>query len=71
MRPLILNKEVQEGEKVDTKSIARKHVIERSQNNLFSLMGGKWTAYRTMAEETVDEVMGYLEKEKKIDMTNI
>lgn len=28
LRPLVLNKDLKEGEKLDTKSIARKHVIE-------------------------------------------
>lgn len=50
LRPLILEQAVKEGDKIDTKSIARKHVIERSKNNLFSLMGGKWSTYRSMAE---------------------
>lgn len=66
LRPLILENELKEGEKVDTKSIARKHIIERSQNNLFSLLGGKWTAYRHMGAETVDEICQYLKKEKGV-----
>lgn len=49
LRPLVLEK----GAK-DTKSISRKHVIERSASGLFSLMGGKWTTYRKMAEDLMD-----------------
>lgn len=57
LRPLVLNKDLKEGEKLDTKSIARKHIIEKSKNNLFTLMGGKWTAFRVMGEQTVDEIV--------------
>nr|CDS16931.1 glycerol 3 phosphate dehydrogenase [Echinococcus granulosus] len=39
----------------DTQSIARNHVITVGENNLVTIAGGKWTTYRKMAEETVDE----------------
>lgn len=51
LRPLVL----EEGAK-DTKSISRKHVVERTASGLYSLMGGKWTTYRKMAEDLVDEI---------------
>jgi glycerol-3-phosphate dehydrogenase len=39
----------------DTKTIVRDHEVEFDQrSNLISIMGGKWTTYRVMAEETVD-----------------
>jgi glycerol-3-phosphate dehydrogenase len=39
----------------DTKSIVRDHEVEFDQrSNLISIMGGKWTTYRVMAEDTVD-----------------
>lgn len=41
----------------DTQSIARNHIIEVSNSNLVTIAGGKWTTYRSMAEETVDEVI--------------
>lgn len=41
----------------DTQSIARNHIIEVSKNNLVSIAGGKWTTYRSMAQETVDTVV--------------
>ena len=53
VRPLILEQQ-KEGEPIDTKKLARKHVIETSKSGLVSLMGGKWTVYRLMGEETVD-----------------
>ncbi|EAR93558.2 FAD-dependent oxidoreductase (macronuclear) [Tetrahymena thermophila SB210] len=56
LRPLILQNQ-KEGEPIDTKKIARTHVIEVSKNGLVSLMGGKWTVYRCMGEETVDKIL--------------
>ena len=41
----------------DTQSIARNHVIEVSSSNMVTIAGGKWTTYRSMAQETVDEVV--------------
>ncbi|MHA8066092.1 glycerol-3-phosphate dehydrogenase/oxidase [Aquirufa sp. ROCK2-A2] len=39
----------------DTKTIVRDHEVEFDQrSNLISIMGGKWTTYRVMAEDTVD-----------------
>jgi glycerol-3-phosphate dehydrogenase len=47
---------------VNPKSIARKHVIERSNSGLYSLMGGKWTTYRKMGEDLVNEISKESEK---------
>lgn len=41
----------------DTQSIARNHIIDVSSSNLVTIAGGKWTTYRSMAEETIDEVV--------------
>lgn len=41
----------------DTQSIARNHIIEVSDSNLVSIAGGKWTTYRSMAQDTMDEVV--------------
>jgi glycerol-3-phosphate dehydrogenase len=39
----------------DTKTIVRDHEVEFDQrSNLISIMGGKWTTYRVMAEDTID-----------------
>ena len=40
-----------------TKSIVRDHVIMSSDSGLVSIIGGKWTTYRKMAEEVVDYVI--------------
>lgn len=47
--------------------MARKHVIEVTPTGLISLLGGKWTVYRKMGEECVDECLDYLSKNKLID----
>jgi glycerol-3-phosphate dehydrogenase len=50
LRPLVLpQKEV-----VSTKELSRDHKIIKSESNLITIIGGKWTTYRKMAEETVD-----------------
>jgi glycerol-3-phosphate dehydrogenase len=40
-----------------TKGLTRDHEVEHDQlSNLVSLLGGKWTTYRLMAQDTIDEV---------------
>ncbi|MGJ8725620.1 MAG: glycerol-3-phosphate dehydrogenase/oxidase [Roseibacillus sp.] len=39
-----------------TSSISRDHTIVRSANGLVTIAGGKWTTYRKMAEDLVDQV---------------
>ncbi|XP_062389385.1 glycerol-3-phosphate dehydrogenase, mitochondrial-like [Sardina pilchardus] len=41
----------------DTQSICRNHVVSVSQSGLVTIAGGKWTTYRSMAEETMDAVV--------------
>jgi glycerol-3-phosphate dehydrogenase len=38
-----------------TKEISRSHKIYKSESGLLTITGGKWTTYREMAEEIVDE----------------
>lgn len=49
-----------------TKEVSRRHKISVSPSGLLSIVGGKWTTYRRMAEETIDEAIkkGLLEKRK-------
>lgn len=49
IRPLVTNPN-----STDTKSLSRSHVVEVSKNNLITIAGGKWTTYRTMAEDCVN-----------------
>lgn len=37
-----------------TKEVSRRHKITLSPSGLLSIIGGKWTTYRRMAEETID-----------------
>ena len=38
----------------NTQSIARNHIVHVSPSGLVTIAGGKWTTYRSMAEETID-----------------
>lgn len=40
-----------------TKSISRNHEVLVSEAGLVTVVGGKWTTYRKMAEDTVDQVL--------------
>jgi len=55
IRPL-----VKDPSKANTESLVRNHVIFSSPSNLITVAGGKWTTYRSMAEETVDEAIKLL-----------
>ena len=38
-----------------TKEVSRRHKITISRSGLLSIIGGKWTSYRRMAEETINK----------------
>ena len=46
-----------EGEGKSTKEISRHHKVMISQSGLITIIGGKWTTYRKMAEDTVDNAI--------------
>ena len=50
LRPLVEAESAGHG----TARLSRDHVIEVSEAGLVTILGGKWTTYRHMAEETVD-----------------
>ncbi|WP_298039538.1 FAD-dependent oxidoreductase [uncultured Desulfuromonas sp.] len=55
LRPLVADPEA-----ADTSNLVRDHVISMSEAGLLTIVGGKWTSYRRMAEDTVDQaVAGY------------
>ena len=62
LRPLASNPSNPEA----TKEVSRRHKITLTKSGLLSVIGGKWTTYRRMAEETIDRAIkeGYLEKRK-------
>lgn len=41
----------------NTESLVRNHMINVSEGGLLTIAGGKWTTYRAMAEETVDDAI--------------
>jgi glycerol-3-phosphate dehydrogenase len=49
LRPL-----VSRAAKGSTAALSRKHIIDISDNGLISILGGKWTTCRKMAEDTID-----------------
>ena len=52
LRPL-----VRDPEATDTAHMLRDCVIEESPSGLFSIVGGKWTSYRRMAEKLLDQLV--------------
>ena len=56
------------GNPASTKEVSRRHRITFSQSHLLSIIGGKWTTYRRMAEETIDRAIkeGCLDKRECI-----
>ncbi len=48
-----------------TAEISRDHSIVRSASGLISILGGKWTTYRKMAQDVVDFAAGAVSLEKK------
>lgn len=43
-----------QGDKNETKEVSRHHKVMVSTAGLVSVIGGKWTTYRKMAEDTID-----------------
>ena len=52
IRPLVRNPNA-----ASTEGLVRNHVTHVSPSGLLTIAGGKWTTYRKMAEETVDEAV--------------
>src|SRR5690606_4724941 len=52
LRPL-----VSEGKGSDPSAVSREHRIWQESSGLFNIAGGKYTTYRTMAAELVDQVI--------------
>lgn len=54
LRPLFR----QNAEAGGTKSVSREHSVLTSESGLVTIVGGKWTTYRKMAQDTVDDAAG-------------
>lgn len=58
IRPLVRDpRKLKEGEAGSTQGLVRSHFLFTSDNGLVTIAGGKWTTYREMAEETINEVV--------------
>jgi glycerol-3-phosphate dehydrogenase len=62
LRPLAANPDNPDS----TKEVSRRHKITLSSSGLLTIIGGKWTTYRRMAEETINKAIrvGFLERRK-------
>ena len=57
IRPLVRDPQrLREG----TGALSRKHLVLRSESGLISVIGGKWTTYRRMAQDAVDAACAVL-----------
>uniref|UniRef100_A0A8C6IKB1 Glycerol-3-phosphate dehydrogenase n=1 Tax=Mus spicilegus TaxID=10103 RepID=A0A8C6IKB1_MUSSI len=54
IRPLVTDPK-----SADTQSISRNHVVDISDSGLITIAGGKWTTYRSMAEDTVNAAVKF------------
>jgi len=61
LRPLVRNPSAS-----TTEGLVRSHMIHVSESGLLTIAGGKWTMYRAMAEETVDEAVKAFGLEGKV-----
>ena len=52
LRPLVSNPKA-----ADTAKVSRDHVVHVSSGNLITIAGGKWTTYRKMAKDTINEAV--------------
>jgi glycerol-3-phosphate dehydrogenase len=65
VRPLVAAQGV-----TDTKKLIRDEEVEFDpESGLISILGGKWTTYRMMAEETVDKAQEYLKVPHRVTNT--
>jgi len=53
LRPLVLPENREKG----TKEISRDHKLKVNASQLITITGGKWTTYRRMAQDTVDQAI--------------
>ena len=68
LRPLVKPQKTTSG---NTKGISREHTILISESGLVTVTGGKWTTYRAMAEDVLQQCIdsGLITKSDKLPMT--
>ena len=64
LRPIVLY-----NQKSKTKDISRKHKIIISDSGLISVIGGKWTTYRKIAEKVIDRSLNLIDLNQKKSAT--
>ncbi len=64
IRPLVTK-----GDKEDTAAISREHTVLISRSGLITVAGGKWTTYRKMAEDTIDQAIEVAQLEHQPSLT--
>ena len=55
LRPLVKPPEVDSDQGKNTKKISREHTVLVSKSGLVTVTGGKWTTYRAMAEDVLEQ----------------
>ncbi|PSQ97257.1 MAG: FAD-dependent oxidoreductase [Bacteroidetes bacterium SW_9_63_38] len=65
IRPLV----APPGSSGDTSEISRTHQLSVSDSGLVTISGGKWTTYRQMAEDTLDEAIDHSGLDKRPSVT--
>ncbi len=64
LRPLVSSSDEE-----DTASLARDHTLHISRSGLVTITGGKWTTYRKMAQDTIDQAATLAQLEEKPSVT--
>lgn len=64
VRPLVKDPSIEENNG-KTEGLVRSHLITTSPTGLVTILGGKWTTYREMAEETVNTIISTSNLEPK------
>ena len=64
IRPLVTK-----GDEESTAAISREHTVLISRSGLITVAGGKWTTYRKMAEDTIDQAIEVAQLEYKPSVT--
>lgn len=67
IRPLV--KDPRAKDSGSTQNLVRSHLLFTSDTGLVTISGGKWTTYREMAEETINEVVRNLQLPVKKSVT--
>jgi glycerol-3-phosphate dehydrogenase len=64
LRPLVSS-----GGEEKTAALSREHTVQVSPSGLVTIIGGKWTTYRKMAEDTIDRAASVAQLEDKPSLT--